>query len=82
MINVATGGRISLNELFATMRELVGGDASSRRTRSRAPATSATRRPTSARRGALLGYEPIVDFEEGLRRTVEWYRSETTPAKA
>jgi UDP-glucose 4-epimerase len=22
----------------------------------------------------LLGYEPQVDFNEGLRRTVEWYR--------
>ena len=27
---------------------------------------------TKARR--LLGYEPIVPFEEGIRRTVEWYR--------
>jgi UDP-glucose 4-epimerase len=25
--------------------------------------------------GELLGYAPIVDFREGLRRTVEWYRS-------
>jgi UDP-glucose 4-epimerase len=25
----------------------------------------------------LLGYEPTVGFEEGLRRTVEWYRSES-----
>ena len=25
--------------------------------------------------GAGLGYKPKVDFEEGLRRTVEWYRS-------
>jgi UDP-glucose 4-epimerase len=24
--------------------------------------------------GELLGYKPIVDFREGLRRTVEWYR--------
>jgi nucleoside-diphosphate-sugar epimerase len=24
--------------------------------------------------GNLLGYSPIVDFREGLRRTVEWYR--------
>jgi UDP-glucose 4-epimerase len=24
--------------------------------------------------GELLGYEPIVDFRAGLRRTVEWYR--------
>ncbi len=22
----------------------------------------------------LLGYEPRVDFRDGLRRTVEWYR--------
>ena len=25
--------------------------------------------------GELLGYAPRVGFEEGLRRTVEWYRS-------
>jgi UDP-glucose 4-epimerase len=24
----------------------------------------------------LLGYEPIVSFEEGLRRTLEWYKAE------
>ena len=24
----------------------------------------------------LLGYEPIVSFEEGLRQTVDWYRAE------
>ncbi len=23
-----------------------------------------------------LGYKPLVNFEEGLRRTVEWYQSE------
>ena len=23
----------------------------------------------------LLGYQPQVDFREGLRRTVEWYRA-------
>ena len=23
----------------------------------------------------LLGYEPIVPFEEGLKRTIEWYRT-------
>jgi UDP-glucose 4-epimerase len=24
----------------------------------------------------ILGYEPIVSFEEGLRRTLEWYKAE------
>ena len=28
----------------------------------------------------LLGYEPIVSFEEGLRKTVDWYRSAETAA--
>jgi nucleoside-diphosphate-sugar epimerase len=23
----------------------------------------------------LLGYEPVVSFEDGLAKTVEWYRS-------
>ena len=29
-----------------------------------------------------LGYKPKVDFEEGLRRTIEWYRSREKTAKA
>jgi nucleoside-diphosphate-sugar epimerase len=28
----------------------------------------------------LLGYEPTVPFDEGLRRTLEWYK--TTAARA
>jgi nucleoside-diphosphate-sugar epimerase len=28
----------------------------------------------------LLGYEPSVSFEEGLRRTLEWYRTTKTAA--
>ena len=24
----------------------------------------------------ILGYEPIVPFEEGLRRTLEWHKAE------
>jgi nucleoside-diphosphate-sugar epimerase len=29
-----------------------------------------------------LGYTPKVDFEEGLRRTVEWYRGRFKAAQA
>ena len=35
---------------------------------------------TKARR--LLGYEPIVPFGEGLRRTLEWYRTAAAGAVA
>jgi nucleoside-diphosphate-sugar epimerase len=30
----------------------------------------------------LLGYEPIVSFEEGLARTIAWYRTASAAATA
>ena len=74
VINVATGGRISLNQLFRTIRDLVGASVE--------PVHAAPRRGDvrdsradieKAKR--LLGYTPTVTFDEGLRKTVEWYRS-------
>jgi UDP-N-acetylglucosamine/UDP-N-acetyl-alpha-D-glucosaminouronate 4-epimerase len=73
VINVATGGRISLNTLFTTIRNLVDARVH--------PIYAAPRRGdvkdsqadiSKARR--ILGYEPIVSFEDGLARTVSWYR--------
>ena len=74
VINVATAGRISLNELFRTMRKLVGGTVEPVYAEPRAGDVRDSQADiTKARR--LLGYEPTVAFEEGLRRTVDWYRS-------
>jgi nucleoside-diphosphate-sugar epimerase len=74
VINVATGGRISLKQLFQTIRDLV--DA-------RVDPIYADPRPGDVRDSQadigkarrLLGYEPKVSFDEGLKKTVEWYRS-------
>jgi nucleoside-diphosphate-sugar epimerase len=74
VINVATGGRVSLNELFATLRDLVGAQVE--------PAYGPPRvgdvRDSQADIGKakrLLRYQPTVPFEQGLARTVEWYRA-------
>jgi len=74
MMNTATGSRITLNETFRILRELTGYSGQ--------PAYDAPRagdiRDSLADirlAGELLGYAPIVDFREGLRRTVAWYRS-------
>jgi nucleoside-diphosphate-sugar epimerase len=74
IINVATGGRISLNHLFQTMKDLVHGkvDPTYAETRS-GDVKDSQADITKAKR--ILGYQPIVSFEEGLKRTVEWYRS-------
>ena len=36
------------------------------------------RQPDIGRARRLLGWEPHVDLEEGLRRTIDWYRQGTT----
>ena len=73
MMNVATGIRITLNETFQILRELTGykGEAAY------GPPRSGDIHDSLADirlAGERLGYRPLVDFRDGLRRTVEWYR--------
>jgi len=73
VINVATAGRISLNQLFAIVKREVGSSLEPNYSNPRAGDV----RDSQADIGKaqrLLGYTPIVSFEEGLGRTVEWYR--------
>jgi len=80
IVNVATGGRISLNQLFETMRRLTGATVQPVYVESRAGDVRDSQ--ADIRLAAdLLGYEPFVSFEEGLKKTVDWYRS-AQPAAA
>jgi nucleoside-diphosphate-sugar epimerase len=36
------------------------------------------RTPNIGKARSLLGYEPVVDLEEGLTRTIDWYREQLT----
>jgi nucleoside-diphosphate-sugar epimerase len=78
VINVATGGRISLNQLFHAIRDLVGASVEPIHS---APRLGDVRDSLAgidkARR--LLGYAPTVSFDEGLRRTIAWYRATQHP---
>lgn len=72
--NIATGHRYTLNETFAILKELTeyAGEVEC------APARTGDVKHSLAdisRAQAQLGYRPLVDFREGLRRTVAWYRS-------
>lgn len=74
MYNAGNGGRITLNQAWALLQEIEGvsipanfgppraGDVRD----SQADTTSAARD---------LGHSPRFSFEEGMRRTLEWYRS-------
>ena len=79
VINVATSGRVSLNELFATVRTLVNATVEPKYGPPRAGDVRDSQADiTKAKR--LLGYTPSVSFEEGLANTVEWYRSTQSAA--
>ncbi len=74
MMNVATGTRITLNETFDILCDLTGYSG---KPAYAAPRSGDIRDSLADIRlaGELLGYAPTVDFREGLRRTVAWYRA-------
>jgi nucleoside-diphosphate-sugar epimerase len=74
MMNLATGGRISLNELLRTMNRIQGTDLTAIYEEPRAGDVRDSQADISKAR-RLLGYAPIVDLEQGLCRTLDWCRS-------
>lgn len=73
MFNVATGRRVTLNETFKVLQELTGYKGQPKYGPNREGDVKHSLADIS-KAEAGLGYKPLVDFEEGLRRTVEWYR--------
>lgn len=72
-INLAAGGQVILNDLVAKLNLILGTRLSPIYLEER-PGDIKHSRADIAKAGALLGYEPIVDFDEGLRRTAAWYQ--------
>jgi UDP-glucose 4-epimerase len=80
MVNLATGGRVSLNDLVRTLNAIVGTSLAPIYRPERAGDVRHSQADIS-RASALLGYEALVSFEEGLSRTVEWCRAAQFPEK-
>jgi UDP-glucose 4-epimerase len=74
MMNTAMGTRITLNETFEILRELTGFSGKPAYAEGRAGDIRDSLADIRLA-GELLGYAPIAGFREGLRRTVEWYRT-------
>lgn len=74
MMNLATGSGITLNQTFELLSELTGYRGRPAYAEARAGDIRDSLADISQAR-ELLGYEPLVDFREGMRRTVEWYRT-------
>lgn len=73
-INLATGGRVTLLELVEKINTLAGKQITPVHAEARAGDIKHSRADIGKAR-ALLGYEPIADFDTGLARTLDWYRT-------
>jgi UDP-N-acetylglucosamine/UDP-N-acetyl-alpha-D-glucosaminouronate 4-epimerase len=77
VINVGTGERHTLNETIKILDRIFGRQVTPRYDAPRAGDVQHSHADISLAR-KLLGYEPAVRFEEGLKRTVAWFRSGPT----
>lgn len=75
VFNVATGRRVTLNETFKALQSLTSYSDPPKHGPDRGGDIKHSLADISKAESALA-YKPKVDFEEGLRRTVEWYRKQ------
>jgi len=73
VFNVATEQRITLNDAVKSLRELTGYTGAVEYAPARAGDIAHSLADISLARAAF-GYQPTVNFHEGLRQTLLWYR--------
>jgi nucleoside-diphosphate-sugar epimerase len=74
VFNVGTGGRTSLNQVLKALGEISGNQMEAKYEPPRDGDIRDSQADISQAR-EYLGYDPQVQFEEGLKKTFEWYRS-------
>lgn len=72
VMNLATGGRVTLLELVGKINTILGTDIQPIHVDERPGDIKHSRAAVNLAR-ELLDYSPVVDFDEGLARTIAWY---------
>jgi UDP-N-acetylglucosamine/UDP-N-acetyl-alpha-D-glucosaminouronate 4-epimerase len=73
IMNLASGGRVTVLEVVEKLNRLLGTHTKALHDEAR-PGDITHSRASIEKARRLLGYEPLVSFDEGLARTVAWYR--------
>jgi UDP-glucose 4-epimerase len=77
VFNVGDGKETSLNDLALAVLAAMGSDLRPEHTAERAVNPVPRRLADTTRARELLGFEAEVSLDEGLRRLVQWWRSQT-----
>ena len=72
VFNIAHGRRVTVNQTLARIADIAGKSVTAEYRPSRPGDIQHSQSDTSRARNQL-GWQPAVDFSEGLRRTVDWY---------
>lgn len=73
VINIATGTRVNLLQLVERINAHLGSRIDPVHAAARVGDVKHSRADISKAQ-ALLGYQPVIDFDAGLRRTIHWYQ--------
>ncbi len=80
-VNLGANEELPIRELIGLIAKAVGFDGEIRWDSSK-PDGQPRRRVDPSRAEALFGFQATVPFEEGLRRTVDWYLAHRTEAES
>ncbi len=73
VFNIACGKRTTINNLIKTIKELIGSDIEPIYEQERKGDVQHSQADISKAQW-ILGYEPKVDLETGIERTLDWFR--------
>ena len=75
VMNAANGERISLNELLEILKKITGKDAVAAEYQPERRGDVKHSQADNRRAVEWLGYEKLIGLEEGLRETIDWWKS-------
>jgi nucleoside-diphosphate-sugar epimerase len=73
VVNIACGEAVTVNAIIGMINELLGKDVKPIYAPARAGDVKHSLADITAAR-KLIGFEPVVLFQEGLRQSIDWYR--------
>jgi len=75
VMNAANGERTSLNELLEVLKKITGKNAIKAEYQSERRGDVKHSQADNSRAVEMLGYEKLVGLEEGLRKTIDWWKT-------
>src|SRR5690606_19666543 len=75
--NIALGERITINQLFEILKEITGADVAAFHRDAREGDIAHSHAAIEKAR-KILNYDPQVKVQEGLKKTVEWFKNPWT----